>query len=1291
MTFLTITSEGSLISADLLTQIYNGEAFGQRADDFGLDKNVRLNDEIAAAWREARAYWEAFQLARRRLKDDDPATTITREQWMAPLLRSLGFENVTYMRSGVEIGGKNYPISHRDGADEKGLPIHIVGAGNKLDKPSPTGRPRLSPHALVQEYLNRHEDLWAPVTNGLQFRLLRDAARMSRPTFLEFDLAQMMESELFSEFHLFFRLVHRSRWPKSQEQASECLLEQYFEHGIETGGRVRDHLRDGVEEALKIFGNGFLEHPGNDELRRKLREGELNALPFYRQLLRLIYRFLFLMVSEERRLVGPDPADDRAWIVYDNFYSISRLRDKVERPIDPEERHWDLWEGVKQTFLVYAYEKEGKKLGISPLDGTLFGEFALPDFEASSLLNRHFLQAFAHLSLFKDGKVTRRINYAHLDVEELGSVYESLLDFHPFIEEKQGKLSFELRTGTERKSTGSYYTRPELVQELIKSALIPVIEERLEKANTKEEKEKALLNLKVCDPAAGSGHFLLAAARAIGKELARTRTGEDQFGPSEFRLAVRDVIQHCIYGVDLNELAVDLCKVALWLEGHNRDMPLTFLDHRIKHGNSLIGLDTLDRLKDGIPDDAFKPVTGDDKDVAKKVRASNREQRKAWEAGQISLGDDLAANLVEDLHSFAKQNKAIDDISEMTPEDYHNKEAQYDKVRSNRRWLEDYNAANLWTAAFFYPLVDQQDPAIPMHERLINDLRHPGSAHGQLIGKCNALGSVQRFFHWPLEFPEVAETGGFDAVLGNPPWARIKLQEQEFFATRDPEIAAAPNKAARTKLIRKLGKVNPSLAKEFEQAKHDAEATSRFVRASRRFPLSAVGDVNTFLLFAELGAKLLDPGGRSGVIVPAGIATDSTGKGLLNHLVDKRRIVSITGFENEAFIFPSVHHSFKFCLLTIAGSSLSAQKPTFRFFIRHFKELSDEIRKFRLDSQEIKKLNPNTRTLPVFRTRVDAEITKRIYDTTGVLVNEEENSNPWQIRFLTMFHMANDSNLFVNNPTPETLPLYEAKMIWQYDDRYGTYEGATQQQLNVGNLPQPNASLKRDPQYAISPRYWVEKREVDRRLKDWQFDWVIGFREITSSISQRTVICTVLPRVAVGNKIPLVFPNSNDKKLMACLIANLNSIVLDYVARQKVAGLSLSYFLLKQLPVLPPQAYQEKDLDFITERVVRLVYNSNQTACFANDMGYFGAPFQWDDVERHKTKCELDAYFALLYRLNDEDLRYLIDPVIVYGEEFPSETFRVLKEKELRDYSEYRTKRLILKAWDELGLERTVS
>ena len=240
MPYPCVHIEGALILADMIDDIATGQATGQTNVDFGLPKNARLTDEIAAAWADARAYWDAFQRGLARLREDEPATTVTREQWMLPLFRVLGYSQLTFQQRSAVIGNSTYAISHRDGPNGDGVPIHIAGCDTDLDRRPPSGRPRLSPHGLMQEYLNRSEDLWGIVANGYRLRLLRDSALMTRPAYVEFDLLQMLEGEHFADFSVMYRLVHRTRLPRTIEEAVQCLLEVYYQRALEQGGRVRE-------------------------------------------------------------------------------------------------------------------------------------------------------------------------------------------------------------------------------------------------------------------------------------------------------------------------------------------------------------------------------------------------------------------------------------------------------------------------------------------------------------------------------------------------------------------------------------------------------------------------------------------------------------------------------------------------------------------------------------------------------------------------------------------------------------------------------------------------------------------------------------------------------------------------------------------------------------------------------------------------------------------------------------------------------------------------------------------
>ncbi|MGB5632084.1 MAG: hypothetical protein WBM86_04790, partial [Waterburya sp.] len=529
--------------------------------------------------------------------------------------------------------------------------------------------------------------------------------------------------------------------------------------------------------------------------------------------------------------------------------------------------------------------------------------------------------------------------------------------------------------------------------------------------------------------------------------------------------------------------------------------------------------------------------------------------------------------------------------------------------------------------------------------------------------------------------PEVFENGGFSCVLGNPPWERIKLQEKEFFATKDSAIANAKNKAARTKLINKLAATNPQLLAEFEDAKHDADATSKFLRESNRCPLTSRGDINTYSVFAETTRNLISPTGRVGIIVPTGIATDDTCKNFFGDLTQKRNLASLYDFENREKLFAAVDSRMKFSLLGMSNKPI--QQANFSFFLTQPKQIENEARVFQLSPQDIALINPNTLTCPVFRSRTDAELTKKIYQRVPVLENEKIDSNPWGISFMRMFDMSNDSGLFHSSPLlggteGGLLPLYEAKMFHQFDHRWATY-------TEDGSTRDLTDEEKSDFNFKPKPRYWLDKQEVENKLANkWNKNWLLGWRDVTNSTNERTVISTVFPAFGCNDKFLLMLPSVSNDLLITCLLSNLNSISFDFVVRQKVGGTALKYFTMRQLPVIPPKTYTEEDIKFISDRVLELVYTAWDMQPFAKDMGYEDEPFIWDEQRRAILRAELDAYYAKLYGLTRDELRYILDPADVYGEDFASETFRVLKSKEIKQYGEYRTQRLVLKAWDRM-------
>ncbi len=767
MSYATISVEGGLIPPDLLDRIATDDnsISGQKPADFGLPAGRRLPDEIQRTFSDARVHWDSF--TRRLERSQESRTTLTRQDWGSKFFELLSFSTLEYQRTAIEAGGTAFPISYLTGGPDIYTPVHIVAVDQGLDERSGRGR---TPHALVQDYLNRSDSLWGMVTNGAKLRLLRDSARLSKPTYLEFDIQAMIEGNAYSEFVALYRLLHATRLPHGGMGPHECLLESYYNQGIEEGGRVREKLRDGVRNALEVLGSALVQHPDSEALREAL-SGRLDDTAYYRQLLNFVYRMLFLMVTEERRLLFTS-GGIRQQTVYDRYYSITHLRERAERYFAGD-THGDLWAGLAQTFRLFRDDNAAQQLGLSPLNGELFGRDACRDIESASCANEAFLAAMLSLSTFDDNGMRRRVNYAHLDVEEFGSVYESLLDYRPVVDLGDASGApprFQLAAGTERKQTGSYYTPPELVRELVESALVPVMDERLARARTAKDKEQTLLDLRVCDPASGSGHFLLAAARRIARELARVRSDGDEPAPSEYRAAIRDVVRHCIYAVDKNPLAVDLCKVALWIESHAAGLPLSFLDHRIKCGDSLVGVMDLSVLEDGIPNDAYKTVIGDDKNAAAGYRKRNQQERRGMRPLEQGRHEVSIREIAEEHTIFAGMEER--NTAEV--------QAKFDMFRQQRgegtRWLDLKIACDLWTSAFFLPLIPETPaaPQIPTTDTVRKWLESR-SIVGTLTGKAAAAAAQGNFFHWPLEFPEVFEEGGFDVVLGNPPWGQKEI------------------------------------------------------------------------------------------------------------------------------------------------------------------------------------------------------------------------------------------------------------------------------------------------------------------------------------------------------------------------------------------------------------------------------------------------------------------------------------------------------------------------------------
>jgi hypothetical protein len=1296
--------EGALLQPEMLDRIVNLGATAQDVSDYELDKGEKLRDVVTTKFALAQSLHARFV-------NSDMGQQACRRFLTAFFTQVLEFTDLQDAPPRT-IDGRSYPISHH--ALSGRVPIVLAPPG-KLDEPLPAfgdGARRRSAPQLLQEYLNAEpSSLWGIACDGLSLRLYRDNNALTRPAYIEADLFRIFEADAprLSDFSALWLVAHASRFGKSGAPATESPLERWREEGLKQGATAREKLKSGVELALKELGLGLMEHPQNEKLRTELGNGSLPPQAFLQALLRMIYRFIFVLTVEDRGVLHSLPPDDdrefEAWRrgkeAYAKGYSLGRLRDQATKR-QFRNRHSDAWQGV----LILMRELwRGQKLLALPALGGLFARSEVREFDDCLISNEHLFKALRHLGWLDTPSGLQRVNWRDMETEELGSVYESLLELTPKL---FGSPKFDLVTaaGNARKTTASYYTPDSLVQALLDETLDPLIEETV-KDKSPDQAAAALLALRIIDPACGSGHFLLAAARRLATRIAAIKsTGAPS--PGDYRHWMREVARHSLFGVDKNPMAVELAKVALWIETVEPNKPLSFLDAHIRCGDSLLGVYDLAALKKGIPDEAYAPLTGDDKAAARAWRDRNRAEREARAQGQLAFFEP-PRDLLEAARAIESQPE--DELAAVEA-----KAAAHRTLMSaeGRHRLE--TACDLYIAAYVLPKtespgrhVGEREGQIPTTAEVWR-MAEGGQPHGLLVGRSVGAAKAARAFHWPLEFPQVFFPGagrmpGFDLAIGNPPWERIKLQEQEFFASRAPAIASAVNKVAREQMIAALETSREGdrrLYAEFGIAKRVAEAGSVFARTTGevggRFPLTGAGDVNTYALFSELFATLAP---RAGAIVPTGVATDATTAPFFAHLTEKQRLHTLIDFENRETLFPAVDSRMKFAILALSPNVPSAR---FSFFLTNTAQITDSERRFILSPVDIAAINPNTKTAPVFRSRADAELTKAIYARTAILLDEERGpsigqaGNPWDVDVHSRFiHVTEDSGRFrnaeqllavgqkasdgaiivgpSNGLAGRWLPLGEGEFGWLYDHRFATSDR--------GKVRETTYDEHRDIGFMPSPTSYVHEEFFEERLKRRTIrtrTHLLGFRRVSSNTNERTLVGTLLPFLPVTYGWILVL--ARNARESALLVSTLNSLTADYCLRNKLNQPSIPQGVLAQTAIPPPQHYSESDCAFIVPRVLELSYTSHSMRPFAMDLGFTGPPFGWDEDRRALIRAELDARIARLYGLTRDQLRYILDPEDVMGKGYPSETFRVLKQKEIAKYGDYRTARLVLAAWD---------
>lgn len=1313
-----------------------------------------------------------------------------------------------------------------------------------------------APSSQMLRYLSRVDVAsdraikWGMLTNGAVWRLYWQDARSRSEEFFEIDLAAALglsgvqrdiddvePAHALRLFHLFFS---RSAFlPQDWDEAGRSFHAYALNEARLYEEKVSQDL------GARVFGEIF------PQLADALARGDLHArthsvgygqftrpqfTPEYLDEVReaalvLLYRLLFMFYAEDRNLL---PVRDARYAPYSVRRLREEVRDKVEAGTRFSKTMMPIWLSLRGVFELI--DKGDDDVGMPAYNGGLFDRARAPLLERTKVPDGVMAPIIDALSRRTEELLHGWINYRDLAVSHLGGIYERLLEYS-LVHEVQAADSYKgkpeinriaaVPASFARKVSGSYYTHDDLVRLVLRESVGLLATERMVAFADKLERWKSkksigqaqwnlldgndeerivtldpasqILELKICDPAMGSGHFLVALVDDLADRVLEAITtaahqvnaqpwaahlvekGRPWQSPLVARIADirrsikttakdrgwvvtdaqlddrhivrRMILKKCIFGVDKNAMAVELAKTALWLHTFTVGAPLSFLDHHLKTGDSLHG-ERLPQVQRGLQNLGALLLQSEFDRLA--LAASNIAQVADLtdvDIAEAQLSKQLAqeaAEQVAPIHAVLDFWRAmrwlvpgwpVKKLSELPrllklPADPALREAaiQAGKHPEYAALLRLFDPNHNLVTVLAAGQVDGDDAAT--------------CAANDLIARARKLAARETFFHWWTSFPTVFGAGsnnGFDAVIGNPPWDKIRFEEVPWFSERVEAIAKEPRAADRKKMIAALQNVKlgqtasgdqPPVVNwwaQYVEATGRAEANARVLgngkQGSGDYPLLGGGDVNLYSLFVERAQALAAPGGLVALVTPSGIAADKGAAEFFRSISSTGRLGALFDFENRKVFFPDVHASFKFCTLVFGGLARTFAQTRCAFYLHQLDELDDPARVLLLTAEDFVRVNPNTGAAPIFRSRRDADLTLGLYARHPVLVKHgavsaswglQPDVKAWPVKYVTMFHMTNDSKLFLkpdelkkqgfkpaglnrwrNAAGLEAVPLYEGKMVQMYDHR------AADVVVNVANLKraaQPEsisqiekASTSRYPE----PQYFVLASSIHR---DIEFSWALCFKQVTSTTNVRSMIAALVPACGVGHSMSVIVPEAPgafSSASLPLLLANLNAFAFDYLGRQKLQGQNYSLYILEQLPVIAPERFNEPlpaafakamraaqlmnghhphptVADFVIPQVLVLSYTAHDMAPFARDLGYVdekGAvlpPFVWDEEKRRARLAALDAVFFYLYGLDAKDAAYILD------------TFPIVREQDMKVFGRYRTQDDILQWLDLL-------
>ena len=1334
-----------------------------------LDQQIRALPEYQAILDDPTEFNQFVERARDVLRAMDPIRNpneeTTKDHAIRPLLSALGWPDPEGQRRLTSNEVIDYILHLDDDARQASLALserqQVLGSAaiveckawrQDLDARNSGSNTRQGETAAqqIQRYLliagtDSNESLrWGILANGARWRVYSYRAR-PRDRFWQVDFeALLVREDLFSQvladddahrLRIAWLLLRRDSWVVPPGER-ESFLDRLLAEGRRSDQQVADNLRDVIFRRVyrRIAAILWSKQP----------EAESQLVAQAAQT--LLYRILFLCFAEDRGMLDPN----------DDGYGPISLRRTVRDVIHEQHRQGGAFSTASNNYwnrlnvLRRIVDDGDDSIGVPAYNGGLFAPHALLD--EVELNDAEFAEFFYDLShtpnevengveqadehAVENGDSHVYINYRELAVQQLGGVYEKLLEYVP--RRENGGIDTILQPYA-RKDSGSYYTPQELVDLIVEQTLQPLLDERIAafeaEPTAENDPAEAVLRLRVLDPAMGSGHFLITALdwltdRALElldrqwpyapKHVSPLRAQLDEIKQrhpelDDHALVQRIALKRCIHGVDKNAMAVRLARVALWLHTFQRQLPFPYIERNLITGDSLLG--ALPAQATGFYRDLGRVIVGEIGDAEEDLaRSSARQIEQQLDLGiqdiervrdLVSRLDNQLFRIPKPINLFVGLRWATAGMSAARRRDYLEplrKILRGHGGRARRIIYEGENTPGLTPTTPEYRQI--RDPALAVAER-------------------------EDPLHWPIAFPLIWRNwsadqpdGGFDAVVSNPPWDRIKLQEVEWWAARREDIAKAPTAAIRKQLIADLRADADPLIHEYDDAAAQAAGLSNLARNGGDYPLLGKGDINIYSLFVERALSLLQPNGVAGLLSPSGIYSDNTAAEFFRSVSTTGRVGGIYDFENRrstnpdaasAKWFPDVHPQFKFCATIFAGAERRFDETQCGFYLNGKADLQDADRVFPLAPDDFARINPNTGTAPTLRSPADAKLIRRIYRNHPVLVDRSsgEEQRPYEVRQLAMFHMTNDSALFrtaeqleaegcyrvvghrYRRGDEEWAPLYQGRMIRHFDHRASTVG------INPDNQDNPYFSVevfdeeKQDPAFFPGVQYWVSIDEIESRLPSAQ-RWVVAFRDITNSTNERTMIAAIAPWSAFGNQMPLLVPDPTlDAGDAALLVANLSSLALDFVAKRKVQGTHMNWYILEQLPVVAPADYGREfggktARDLVRDHVLRLTYTAHDLAPFARDLGYAADPFPWDPAERRQLRARLDALYFHLYGLDRDDTAYVLGQFPVLKKNEKAE-HAPEDHKKTDDDIGYVTRHLVLSYYDALAAGETAA